>query len=248
MIQLKNEEQIEGIRKSCRLLARLHEELRGYVAAGMTTKQVDEFCYSFITDHKGKPAFLGYMGFPATACISVNEEIIHGIPGKRVLHSGDLVSIDLGIDLGGYFSDAAQSIIVGEGTAQVEKLNRVTRECLDLAVSQVKPGNRISDISRAVYSHAIKSGYGVVKEYCGHGVGLSQHEEPQIPNYLSIGPNPRLRPGMVLAIEPMINMGSRHIKHLDDGWTVVTRDGKPSSHWEHTVLVVEEGVEILTAL
>ncbi len=248
MIQLKNDEQIDGIRKSCKLLGALHEDLRGYVKVGMTTKQIDDHCYTFIKDHKGKPAFLGYMGFPGTACLSVNEEIIHGIPGSRIVNHGDLLSIDLGIDLGGYFSDAAQSIIVGEGTTQLQKLNRVTKECLYQAISQVKPGNRISNISKAVFSHATKNGYGVVKEYCGHGVGLSQHEEPQIPNYVSIGPNPRLKPGMILAIEPMINMGSRHIKHLNDGWTVITRDGKPSSHWEHTVLVTEDGVEILTAL
>ncbi len=248
MIQLKNEEQIDGIRKSCKLLGKLHEELRSFVKTGMTTKRIDDHCFSFIKDHKGTPAFLGYMGFPGTACLSINEEIIHGIPGSRVVKHGDILSIDLGIDLDGYFSDAAQSIIVGEGTKQLAKLNRVTQESLALAISQVKPGNRISDISKAVFSHATKHGYGVVKEYCGHGVGLSQHEEPQIPNYVSIGPNPRLKPGMVLAIEPMINMGSRHIKHLNDGWTVVTRDGKPSSHWEHTVLVIKDGVEILTAL
>ncbi len=130
----------------------------------------------------------------------------------------------------------------------MKTLNRVTHECLDLAISQVKAGGRIHDISQAVFKHATRSGFGVVREYCGHGVGLSQHEEPQIPNYVSVGPNPRMRAGMILAIEPMINMGSRHIKHLDDGWTVVTRDGRPSAHWEHTVLVLEDGVEILTAL
>jgi methionyl aminopeptidase len=248
MIELKNEEQIDGIRRSCRLLAQLHEELRSYVTAGMSTAQVDKFCYTFIKDHKGTPAFLDYMGFPATACISVNEEIIHGIPGKRVLTEGDIASIDLGINLGGYYSDAAQSIIIGEGDDRLKTLNRVTHECLDLAISQVKAGGRIHDISQAVFKHATRSGFGVVREYCGHGVGLSQHEEPQIPNYVSVGPNPRMRAGMILAIEPMINMGSRHIKHLDDGWTVVTRDGRPSAHWEHTVLVLEDGVEILTAL
>lgn len=248
MIVLKNEKQIEGIRKSCRLLAQLHEALRSEVREGMTTGDIDRFCYEFIKDHHGEPAFLDYMGFPATACISVNDEIIHGIPGRRVISDGDIVSIDLGIELDGFYSDAAQSIIIGEGTAELQKLNRVTKNCLDRAVSAVRPGNRIHDISKAVYKHAVENGFGVVKEYCGHGVGLSQHEEPQIPNYVSIGPNPRLRPGMVLAIEPMINMGSRHIRQLDDGWTVKTRDGKPSAHWEHTVLVVEDGVEILTAL
>lgn len=248
MIVRKNEEQIEGIRRSCRLLARLHEELRSFVKEGQTTGEIDSFCYTYIKDHGGIPAFLGYMDFPATACISVNEEIIHGIPGKRVVRPGDIVSIDLGIELDGYFSDAAQSIIIPEGSPELERLNRVTKECLDRAVSVVREGARIHDISRAVFSHANSFGYGVVREYCGHGVGLSQHEEPQIPNYVGVGPNPRLRSGMVLAIEPMINMGSKAIKHLSDGWTVVTRDSYPSAHWEHTVLVLEDAVEILTAL
>jgi methionyl aminopeptidase len=188
------------------------------------------------------------MGFPASACISVNEEIIHGIPGKRVIKSGDLVSIDLGIIRNGFFSDAAQTIAVGECAPRALELNDVTRKCLDLAIEQVKPGNRIHDISRAVFRCAKQHGFEVVREYCGHGVGLSLHEEPQIPNYVSVGPNPRLRKGMILAIEPMINMGTAQIQHLDDDWTVVTRDGKPSAHWEHTVLVTEDGVEILTAL
>ncbi len=248
MIVLKNEEQIDGIRNSCKLLAQLHEELRRFVEEGMTTLQVDTFCYEFIKDHDSEPAFLGYMDYPATACISINEEIIHGIPSKRVIRSGDIVSIDIGINKDGYFSDAAQSIIIGEGTARLKQLNTVTKQCLDLAISQVRAGNRIHDISSAVYKHATKYGFGVVREYCGHGVGLSPHEDPQIPNYVSVGPNPRLRAGMVLAIEPMINMGSRHIRDLDDGWTVVTSDGKPSAHWEHTVLVLDDGVEVLTAL
>ncbi len=248
MIVLKNEEQIEGIRVSCKLLSQLHKALRTFVNEGMTTKQIDTFCYKFIKDNHGEPAFLNYMGFPATACISVNDEIIHGIPGKRIIHNGDIVSIDLGINLNGYFSDSAQSIIIGKGTEKLLKLNTVTKQCLERAISEVKAGNRIHDISQAVFKHARKNGFGVVREYCGHGVGLSQHEDPQIPNYISIGPNPRLRKGMVIAIEPMINMGSRNIKNLDNGWTVVTRDGQPSAHWEHTVLVLEDGVEVLTAL
>jgi methionyl aminopeptidase len=248
MIVLKNVEQIEGIRKSCKRLALLHEKLRDVVVPGITTGEIDRFCYDFITGAGDAPAFLGYMDFPASACISVNEEIIHGIPAKRIIKEGDLVSIDLGIIKDGYYSDAAQTIAVGACSPEANRLNEVTKACLSLAVEQVKPGNRIHDISRAVFRHAKSHGFEVVREYCGHGVGLQLHEEPQIPNYVSVGPNPRLRQGMVLAIEPMVNMGSSQIHHLDDQWTVVTRDGKPSAHWEHTVLVTEDGAEILTAL
>ncbi|MGM0431584.1 MAG: type I methionyl aminopeptidase [Spirochaetota bacterium] len=248
MIVIKNEEQIAGIKNSCRLLAQLHEQLRAVVRAGMTTKEIDTFCYDFISRHEAVPAFLGYMGFPATACISTNKEIIHGIPGDRRLAEGDLVSIDIGINLDGYYSDAAQSIEIGQCSDEVQQLNKTTQEALYLGIEKVKPGARIHAISQAVSKHASVNHFGVVREYCGHGVGLSPHEDPQIPNYVSMGPNPRMRAGMVLAIEPMINLGSRNIKQLDDGWTVVTADGKPSAHWEHTVLVTEEGYEILTAL
>lgn len=248
MIIIKTKEQIERIRESCKLLAELHNELRSYVCEGMTTKDIDMFCYDFIVKHKAKPAFLNYMGYPASACVSVNEEIIHGIPGKKKIVSGDIVSIDIGIDLNGYISDAAQTIAIGKTTPEIEKLIRITRECLDKAVLQAVAGNRIHDISRAVFKHATANGFSVVREYCGHGVGLEVHEEPQIPNYVSVGPNPRIKPGMVLAIEPMINLGKRNIKNLDDGWTVITADGLPSAHWEHTVAVFEDHMEILTAL
>jgi methionyl aminopeptidase len=250
MITLKNNEQLQGIEKSCRLLARLHDLLADFIEPGMTTKEIDSYCYSFIVEHKGKPAFLNYMGFPATACISLNEEVIHGIPGDRVVQLGDLVSVDLGINLDGYFSDAARTFIAGgKSTPENEKLVRITKQCLEVGIEGArKPSARIHDISAPIYKLANSHGYGVVRDYCGHGVGLELHEEPQVPNYVSaMSPNPRLRPGMVLAVEPMINLGTKNIRNLDDGWTVVTADGKPSAHFEHTIAITESGVKILTA-
>ncbi len=197
--------------------------------------------------HGGRPAFLGYEGYPATLCLSVNEVVIHGIPGKRRLAEGDIVGLDCGIDLDGYFSDAAVTWKAGRVSSEAERLMRVTRECLDRALQAVEPGARIHDISRAVFSHATAAGLGVVRQYCGHGVGLEMHEDPQIPNYVSPGPNPRLLPGMVLAIEPMINAGTGDVKVLNDDWTVVSMDGSLSAHYEHTVLVTESGREILTS-
>jgi methionyl aminopeptidase len=249
MITLKTAEQIKYIGDSCRLLAQLHDQLETFVEVGMTTKEIDSFCYDYIVKHKGRPAFLNYMGFPASACISINEEVIHGIPGPRKIEKGDLVSIDLGIDLNGYYSDAARTIIAGgSSTKENEKLVKVTKECLELGISGAsKMSARIHDISLPIFKHADKNGFGVVRDYCGHGVGLALHEEPQVPNYVgALAANPRLRVGMVLAIEPMINLGTKNIRHLDDGWTVVTADGKPSAHFEHTIAVTEDGIKILT--
>ncbi len=250
MIQLKNKEQIDRIRESCHLLSRLLDSFDGYIEPGMSTRDIDQHAHSFIIKHHGTPAFLNYMGFPASACVSVNEEIIHGIPSRHhLIKEGDLVSIDLGINLGGYFSDSARTYIVGgHSTPENEMLVKVTRECLGYGIEAAgKSGARIHDIGAAVYRHANRHGFGVVRDYCGHGVGLAVHEEPEIANYVNpMSPNPRLRPGMVLAIEPMINLGTKNIKELDDGWTVVTADGKPSAHFEHTVAITEDGVEILT--
>ncbi len=250
MITLKTEEQIKRIGESCRLLAQLHAQLDGYIEAGMTTKEVDAYCYDFIVSVGGRPAFLNYMGFPASACISINEEIIHGIPSSRVIKEGDLVSIDLGIDLNGYFSDAAKTYIIGKAPAEHVKLVETTYQCLMEGIEGARePNARIHDISAPIFNLADSHGYGVVRDYCGHGVGLAVHEDPQVPNYVGArSANPRLRVGMVLAIEPMINLGTKNIKHLSDGWTVVTADGKPSAHFEHTIAVTEEGVKILTQL
>lgn len=246
MIRLKNEKQMNGIRNSCKLLSELFAALKPMVHEGVSTGDMDHFARSFIEARHGKPAFLGYQGFPASLCLSINEEVIHGIPGKRRLCTGDIVGIDCGIELDGYFSDAAISLPVGVISAEAERLMNVTRECLDRAIKVIHPGCRVHEISRSVFSHAKANGFGVVHQYCGHGVGFSQHEDPQIPNYVGSGPNPRIVPGMVLAIEPMINIGTGDIRVLSDDWTVVTLDGKLSAHFEHTVAVFADHVEIMT--
>lgn len=246
MLRLKTSDDIQGIATSCELLSKLFEVLKIEVKAGMTTKYLDDIARTFIFDNKAIPAFLGYMDYPASVCISINEEVIHGIPGKRVIHEGDIVSLDCGINLNGYFSDAALTIAIEPVLPEIAQLLTVTKECLNLAIQAIKPDARVHDISRAVFNHAKKHGFGVVREYCGHGVGFSQHEDPQIPNYMSSGPNPRLRQGMVLAIEPMINLGADAVYERDDGWTVVTVDKKPSAHFEHTVAITAQGPVVLT--
>jgi methionyl aminopeptidase len=247
MIRIKNKEQIEGIRKSCSLLSSLFTEIKPRVQAGVSMLELDSFARNFIEHHGGRPAFLGYEGYPATLCISVNETVIHGIPTKQLLIEGDIVGLDCGIDLNGYYSDAALTLGVGRVSPEADRLMRVTRECLENAIASVRPGARIHDISRAVFRHATNAGFGVVRQYCGHGVGLEMHEDPQIPNYVSPGPNPRLFPGMVVAIEPMINAGTGDVRVLDDDWTVVTLDSSLSAHYEHTILVTESGCEVFTS-
>ncbi len=246
MIRLKNDKEIAGIRASGQLLARVLDEVRKLVTEGVSTRELDSFARSFIESHGGRPAFLGYMNYPASLCVSLNNEVIHGIPGPRKLRQGDIVSIDVGVELNGYFSDAAVTVGVGAVSRQRERLMRVTRECLERGLAQAGPGNRVADISRAVYEHAAQHGCGVVREYCGHGTGFSMHEDPQVPNYVGGGPNPRLKEGMVLAIEPMINAGTGDVELLEDGWTVVTADGADSAHFEHTVAVLRDRMEILT--
>ena len=247
MIKLKNEKEIQGIRESCRLLSQLFEKIKPLVKEGVTTRDLDAFAHDFIVKAGGKPAFLDYDGYPASLCVSVNEEVIHGIPGARKLKSGDIVGLDCGIDLGGYFSDAAFTLPVGRVSDEVAALLQTTRECLEKAVAAIKVGGRIHDISRAVYGHARSRGYGVVRQYCGHGVGFAPHEDPQIPNYVSPGPNPRIVPGMVLAVEPMINLGTAGVEVLEDDWTVITLDGRYSAHFEHTIAILPEGPEVLTS-
>lgn len=249
MIRLKNDKQIEGIRKSCHLLADMFNFVIPKVKAGMSTKELDDLCKHFIVSHGGKPAWYKE-DFPGAACISVNEEVIHGIPSKkRIIQDGDLVSLDVGIDLGGYISDSSHTVLVGNVKPELKKLDDVTLQCLQAGIAACKPGNRIGDIAHAVQDIAEKHGYGIVYEYCGHGVGLDVHEDPSIPNTLdALDSNPRIQAGMVLAIEPMINLGTADVKVLDDGWTVVTADGKPSAHEEHTVAVFRDHTEILTDL
>lgn len=247
MIVIKTKEEIDGIRQSCRLLARLMEEVRDEIRPGVTTHQIDQWVYRFITGHGGRPAFLNYGGFPGSACISVNDEVIHGIPGNRRLCEGDIVGMDLGINLKGFFSDMARTFPVGKVSSDAEKLMKVTSVCLEKGIAAAKCGNRIKDISRAVSDYARLFGYGVVRDYCGHGIGLKLHEEPEVPNYCEFaGKNPRLQAGMVLAIEPMINAGSYEVDVLDDDWTVVTCDGSLSAHFEDTVAIFSDHTEILT--
>lgn len=248
MIRLKNEEEIAGIRKSCHLLADMFKILIPQVKAGMSTKDIDDIAVKFIKEHGGTPAWYRE-DFPGALCISVNDQVIHGIPSKKtIIKDGDIVSIDAGIDLDGYISDSCHSVLVGNVKPEVKKLDDVTLECLRAGIEACKVGNRISDISNAVYNIASKHGYGVVYDYCGHGVGLDVHEDPSVPNCPSGGANPRIQPGMVLAIEPMINLGTADVYTEKDGWTVVTEDHKVSAHEEHTVAVFADHTEILTDL
>ena len=247
MIRLKNEKEIEGIRKSCHALADLFREVVPQVHAGMSTKEVDDLCVKFIKSIGGTPAWYRE-DFPGAACISINNEVIHGIPSrKRIIHDGDIVSLDIGIDLDGYISDSTHTVMVGNVKPEIRRLVKATRESLLAGIQACVAGNRIKDISKAVYSVAgEKYGYGVVYDFCGHGVGLDVHEDPSVPNVVEGGPNPRIQPGMVLAIEPMINLGTADVNVARDGWTVLTDDGKCSAHEEHTVAVFADHTEVLT--
>ncbi|MEE1058800.1 MAG: type I methionyl aminopeptidase [Treponema sp.] len=248
MIRLKNLDEINGIRKSCHLLADMFNYVLPLVKAGLSTKDVDDLCKDFILSHGGTPAWY-QEDFPGAACISINNEVIHGIPSKkRIIKDGDLVSIDVGINLNGFISDSTHSVLVGNVKPELRKLDEVTLECLAAGIEACRVGNRISDISNAVYSIAKKHNYGVVYDYCGHGVGLKVHEDPSVPNYPFRGANPRIKEGMVLAIEPMINLGTDDVYVAEDGWTVLTDDGLASAHEEHTVAVFADHTEILTDL
>jgi len=227
----------------------MYRDLIPLVKIGVETIEIDRWVQNWIKKAGGKPVFLGYgpkkNPFPAAICISINNEVIHGIPGKRRIREGDLVGLDCGIDLGGYISDQAVSIEAGKVSRELHELNVTTRECLYKGIAAIKPKERLLQIARAVEGHAKTKGYGIVREYCGHGVGFELHEDPQVPNYPH-GANPRMNNGMVFAIEPMINMGSGDVEVLEDGWTVVTADDKASAHWEHTVAIFHDQAEILT--
>ncbi|MCQ2604236.1 MAG: type I methionyl aminopeptidase [Spirochaetia bacterium] len=248
MIRIKSKNDIEGIRDSGAILAETFEKLKTVVAAGITTEEIDDIAREFVLARHAKPACLGYMGFPKSVCISVNDEVIHGIPGKRVLHDGDIVSLDFCVDLNGYISDSTISLPVGKISPEAQQLLKVTEEALYRGIEKAVAGNKVMDISRAVFVHAKKYNYGVVRDYCGHGVGFHMHEEPQIPNYIFRGSNPKLKDGYVIAIEPMITMGTDEVSVLDNDWTVVTDDGSWAAHFEHTVAVHEGYAEILTKL
>ncbi|MCL2295034.1 MAG: type I methionyl aminopeptidase [Spirochaetes bacterium] len=248
MLKLKNKKDIEKIRSSGKILAETFEIIKEQIKPGITTKDIDDITYNYINKCKAKPAFKGYMGYPASICISLNDEVIHGIPSSRILTDGDIVSLDLGVNLDGYISDSAITLPCGKISEGNMLLIKVTEECLYKGIEMAAAGNRVSDISKAVFFHAKKYNFGVVREFCGHGVGFNLHEEPQIPNYIGSGSNPRLKPGMVIAIEPMINAGGDDIYILDDKWTVKTADNSYSAHFEHTVAILEDKAEILTCL
>ncbi len=246
MIKLKNRDDIEHIRDAGRVLAETFSLLESMASEGVSTAELDTAAHDHILSRGGSPTFLGYMDFPASICASVNEVVIHGIPNQTKLKSGDILSLDLGVTLNGYIADAARTLRIGTVSPDIERLLQVTEECLYKGIAQAKVGNRIHHISAAVYDHATAAGYGVVHQFCGHGVGFALHEDPQIPNYINGGPNPRIKDGMVLAIEPMINIGTDEVVILDDDWTVVTVDESISAHFEHTIAITGGTAEILT--
>lgn len=248
MIILKSLQEIEKIRSAGRIVAGTIEELRKRVCPGITTGELDRMAEEFITKKGGAPAFKGYKGYPNTACISVNDEIVHGIPSERVLKEGDIVSIDLGVLLDGYYGDAAITLPVGRINNGAKRLLDVTEAALYRAIEKTVVGSRVSDISFTIQSYVENAGYSVVREFVGHGIGRSLHEDPPVPNFGEPGKGPRLKAGMVLAIEPMVNMGASDLFVLNNGWTAVTRDRSLSAHFEHTVAVTEGGPEILTVL
>jgi len=240
--------ELEKMRAAGRLVGQVLTALAAQVAPGVTTADLDAIAEGLIVDAGAIPAFKGYHGYPATICASVNDEVIHGIPsGKRVLEAGDVVSIDVGASLGGYYGDSAMTLAVGLVSEEAARLLRVTDESLYKAIDTVKPGGRVSDIGHAVQKHVESHGFSVVREFVGHGIGQAMHEDPQVPNYGEPGRGPRLAEGMVLAIEPMVNAGKPAVKVLSDGWTAVTRDRSLSAHFEHTVAVTADGPWILTA-
>ena len=246
MVYLRDRQEIEAIRTAAQLVAKTLEMLAAKVAPGVTTADLDRLAESFIRDHGARPAFKGYRGFPATICPSVNEEVVHSIPGPRALREGDIIGIDVGVEHGGFFGDSAFTFPVGEVPEETLRLLRVARESLMKGIEQTQAGKRIGDISHAIQSHAERNGYSVVRELLGHGIGRQMHEEPQVPNFGPPDRGPRLMAGQVLAIEPMVNVGRPEVQTRPDGWTVVTKDGSLSAHFEHTVAVGAHGPEILS--
>ena len=248
MIELKSAREIGLMRRAGHILADVIDRLRDTVKAGMSTLQIDEDVESFITERGAKPAFKGYRGFPATVCISINEEVVHGIPSAhRRIADGDIVGLDLGCIVDGYYADCAFTLAVGDVPPKVQQLLDVTRESLDQAIQECRAGRRLSDVSHAVQAHVERHGLSVVRAFVGHGIGRALHEDPQVPNFGDPGRGPQLRPGMVLAIEPMVTMGSWEVKVLEDGWTAVTRDGSLAAHFEHTIAVTDAEPEVLTS-
>ncbi len=246
MIEIKTPGEIDIMRRAGRIVAGLLTHLATLVRPGIRTQQLDEAASEYLRRTGATPAFLNYRGFPATICVSVNEEVVHGIPGKRKLREGDLVSIDAGAVVDGLFADAAVTVPVGAVSPQARQLSDTTKRALEDGIAAVSVGGRLSDISYAVQRVVERAGFGVVRDFVGHGIGRALHEEPPVPNFGAPNMGPRLRPGMVLAIEPMVTMGSSEVQTLSDGWTVVTKDRSLAAHFEHTVAITERGPEILT--
>lgn len=247
MLVYRTEEEIELIRASAKVLAQAHGEVAGLIREGVTTRELDQRAEEFIRDHGGQPSFKGYNGFPYSLCISPNSVVVHGFPSDFVLKSGDVVSVDAGVYLNGYHSDSAYTYPVGEVAPEVLELLDYTKKSLYLGIEQAVAGNRIGDIGYAIQNSVEKRGYGVVRELVGHGVGQKLHERPEVPNYGKRGAGIKLQPGLVLAIEPMVNLGTKSIVQEADGWTIRTKDKKPSAHFEHTVVIRKDKAEILTS-
>lgn len=246
MIQIKNEKDLRYIRQACKIAAEVLLKISQIIKEGITTREIDAFAEEWLIKKGAKPAFKGYKGYRHATCLSLNAEVVHGIPDNRVIKDGDLIGVDVGSIYEGYFGDVAQTFPVGKVSKKAFKLMRAGKEALDKAIKQARPGNHLGDISHVIEEHAIKNGYEVVRNYFGHGVGYQLHEDPLIPNYGNPGEGPLLKPGMVLAIEPMLNEGACEVETLSDGWTVITVDRKLSVHFEHTILITDKGSEILT--
>ena len=245
-IRIKNANEVDILRKAGKILSSIVVQLQGSLTSGMSTKDIDLKAEELIRKNKVTAAFKGYRGFPGVACVSVNEVVVHGIPDQRIIKDGDIVSLDLGIIYEGYYSDTAVTVPIGNVSSEVKRLLDVTQASLLRGIEQARVGNRLSDISFAVQSFVEMHGFSVVRDFVGHGIGKQLHEEPEIPNYGRAGQGPVLAEGMVFAIEPMVNMGTHRTKVLNDGWTVVTEDSKPSAHFEHTIVITSKGPEILT--
>jgi len=248
MITLKSKREIEIMRDASRIVAEVLEGLRTLCRAGITTAELDAYAGKIPEKYGATAAFKGYRGFPGALCASINQQVVHGIPGNNVLKEGDIVSMDFGVHFKGYYGDAAITVPVGKMKPENARLLKITEECLYLGIKQMMPENHLSDLSRAIQIHAESNGFSLVKEFGGHGIGRHLHEDPMVLNYVTDGRGIKMRPGLVLAIEPMVNLGTDRVKILPDGWTVVTEDGKPSAHFEHTVAITENGPEILTRM
>ncbi len=247
MIAIRGDREIDAIRRAGRIVAHTLDELKRSARAGVTTRELDDIAHREITKLGGCPAFKGYRGYPGNICASVNETVVHGIPSAARLEAGDILSLDVGVGLDGYFADAALTVAIGRTSAEAKRLISVTSDALEIGIAAAKSGKRLGDVSYAVQHHVESSGFSVVRAFVGHGIGTSIHEEPEIPNYGKPDRGPRLENGMVLAIEPMVNAGTFDVEILEDGWTAVTKDRKLSAHFEHTIVIRGGGAEILTS-